>query len=114
MRSRQGVVPPRLKLVSTGRPHDQTTLSSKDFLSTFLCGTIFNTYTLHSPYRRETVPTILPLLDYVEDFEPGFHVRTRIPIVRPFTSHEFHTWALVWCGFPRIVCALPYDRYLGL
>ncbi|PKI76545.1 hypothetical protein CRG98_003096 [Punica granatum] len=44
-----------------------------DFLSNFPYGTISNTYTHHSPYRRETVPTILLLLDYVEDFEPGFH-----------------------------------------
>ncbi|PKI32434.1 hypothetical protein CRG98_047174 [Punica granatum] len=85
-----------------------------DFLLTFPCEIIFNTRPHHSPYRRETTPAILPLLDYVEDFKRDFYFRTRIPIVTPFISHEFHTRALVWCEFPRIACVLPQDHYFGL
>ncbi|PKI57167.1 hypothetical protein CRG98_022457 [Punica granatum] len=82
-------------LATVGKPAiSKQRPSGPDFLSTFPCGTISNTYTRHSPYRREIIPTILPLLDYVESFKPGFHFRTRIPIVRPFTSHEFHTRVL--------------------
>ncbi|PKI49609.1 hypothetical protein CRG98_029999 [Punica granatum] len=48
-----------------------------------------------------------------EDFEPGVHFRTRIPIVRAFTSHELLHSGLEWCGFPHITCERPRS-YMGL